>query len=58
MIISQEVQGGGRHGCGRHVGERKEGFIKNDMSRNKNAVRLDLKTLIAFVFLGVAEKDT
>jgi hypothetical protein len=50
MLIDEEVQGGESHGRGGHVGERKEGFIKNDMSRNKNTIRLELETPIAFVF--------
>jgi hypothetical protein len=58
MLINEEVQCGGGHGCGGHVGEWQEGFIKNDMSRNKNAIRLELETPIAFVFREVAEEDT
>jgi len=49
MFIKKEVQGGGSHGCGGHVSEGKEGFVENDMSRNENAVRLELKAAIAFV---------
>ena len=56
MFIKEKIQGGGCHGSGRHVGERKEGLVKNDMSRNMNAVRLELETPIAFVFRGIAEK--
>lgn len=57
MIINEKIQGGGSHGCDRHVGERKRGFIKDDMSRNENAIRLKLETPIAFVFRGVAEEN-
>ena len=57
MIIDEKVQGGGCHGCARHVGEREKGFIKNDMSRNKNAVRLKLEASIAFVLRGVPEEN-
>jgi hypothetical protein len=56
MFIKEKIQGGGCHGSGRHVGER-EGLIKNDMSRNKNVVRLELETPIAFVFRGIADKN-
>jgi hypothetical protein len=38
MLINQEVQGGGRHERGGHVGEREEGFFKNDMSRDEDAI--------------------
>jgi hypothetical protein len=57
MLINQEVQGGGRHGRGGHVGERDEGFIKNDMSRDEDAIRLELETPIAIMFQGVAEEN-
>jgi hypothetical protein len=57
MLINQEVQGGGCHGRGGHVGEREEGFIKNDTSRDEDAIRLELETLIVFVFRGVAEEN-
>jgi hypothetical protein len=49
MFIKKEVQDRGGHGCGGHVSEGKEGFVENDMSRNENAVRLELKAPIAFV---------
>ena len=58
MLINQEVQGGGCYGCGGHVGERENGFIKNDMSRDVDAIRLKLETPIALVFRGVAEENT
>jgi hypothetical protein len=57
MIIDEKIQGRGCHGRGRHVRERKKRFIKNDMSRNKNAIRLKLETSIAFVFRGLAEEN-
>jgi hypothetical protein len=50
MLINQEVQGGGHHERGGHVGEREEGFFKNDMSRDEDAIRLKLETPIVFVF--------
>jgi hypothetical protein len=58
ILIKKEVQGGGCHGRGRHVGEGEGGFIKDDMARNKNAVRLKLQTSVAFVFGGVTEEHT
>lgn len=56
MFINKEIQGGGSHGRGGHIGEGEKGFVKDDMSGNKNAVRLELKTSIAFVFGRVAEE--
>jgi hypothetical protein len=56
-VISKKVQGGGCHGRGRHVGEGEEGFVKNDMSRNEDAIRRELETMIAFVFGGVAKEN-
>jgi hypothetical protein len=38
IIISEKIQGGWCHGCGGHVGEREKGFIKDDMSRDENAI--------------------
>jgi hypothetical protein len=58
MFIKKKIQGGGCHGCGRHVGEGKEGLVKNDMSRDENAIRLELETPIVFVFRGIAKEDT
>jgi hypothetical protein len=58
LFIKKKIQGGGCHGCGRQVGEGEEGLVKDDMSRNENAIRLELETPIAFVFRGVAEEDT
>ena len=58
MLINQEVQGGGCYGCGGHVGERENGFIKNDMSRDENAIGLEFKTPIALVFRGIPKENT
>jgi hypothetical protein len=56
ILIEKEVQGRGHQLRGGHIGEGEEGFVKDDISRNKNVVRLKLKTLVALCVLRSSQE--